>query len=177
VAIPDSDRARRPPLDRPSVPHPELTAGDRVEGLGDFGKPTAEFGTVERSNEDDAIVKWDGPVAQECISRGLRKFSCKVHAHQARQHLLAAICSTPCSVCRKLLRPETCLRVIRRADGSYTCMLIAQSLHPIAFSQPSRFAANLLGGAIDLRWKQEIRRRKLQKQQRKLEEIVQRRLP
>jgi hypothetical protein len=24
-AIPDSDRARRPPLDRPSVPHPELT--------------------------------------------------------------------------------------------------------------------------------------------------------
>jgi hypothetical protein len=27
--------------------------------LGDFGKPTAEFGTVERSNEDDAIVKWD----------------------------------------------------------------------------------------------------------------------
>jgi hypothetical protein len=59
-AIPDSDRARRPPLDRPSVPHPELTAGDRVEGLGDFGKPTAEFGTVERSNEDDAIVKWDG---------------------------------------------------------------------------------------------------------------------
>ena len=34
-----------------------------------------------------------------------------------------------------------------------------------------------LGGAIDLRWKQEIRRRKLQKQQRKLEEIVQRRLP
>jgi hypothetical protein len=34
-----------------------------------------------------------------------------------------------------------------------------------------------LGGAIDLRWKQEIRRRKLQKQQRKLEEIMQRRLP
>ena len=58
-AIPDSDRARRPPLDRPSASHPELTAGDRVEGLGNFGKPTAEFGTVERSNEDDAVVKWD----------------------------------------------------------------------------------------------------------------------
>ena len=42
-----------------AMPHPELTAGDRVEGLGDFGKPTAEFGTIERSNEDDAIVKWD----------------------------------------------------------------------------------------------------------------------
>jgi hypothetical protein len=51
--------APRPPLDRPSVSHPELTAGDRVEGWGNFGKPTAEFGTVERSNEDDAIVKWD----------------------------------------------------------------------------------------------------------------------
>jgi hypothetical protein len=58
-AIPDSDRAKRPPLDRPSGPDPELAPGDRVEGLGNFGKATDEFGTVERSNEDDAIVKWD----------------------------------------------------------------------------------------------------------------------
>ncbi len=58
-AVPDSERAKNPPLDRPSAPHPELTPGDRVEGLGNFGKPTDEFGTVERSNEDDAIVKWD----------------------------------------------------------------------------------------------------------------------
>jgi hypothetical protein len=58
-AIPDSDRAMRPPLSRPSAPDPELTPGDRVESLGDFGKPTDEFGTVERTNEDDAIVKWD----------------------------------------------------------------------------------------------------------------------
>jgi len=27
--------------------------------LGNFGKPTGEFGTVERTNEDDAEVKWD----------------------------------------------------------------------------------------------------------------------
>jgi hypothetical protein len=27
--------------------------------LGTFGKPTGEFGTVERANEDDAEVKWD----------------------------------------------------------------------------------------------------------------------
>jgi hypothetical protein len=27
--------------------------------LGDFGKATGEFGTVERSNEEDAVVKWD----------------------------------------------------------------------------------------------------------------------
>jgi hypothetical protein len=59
-AVPDSDRAKRPPLDQPSGPHPELTPGDRVEGLGNFGTPTAEFGTVERANEDDAVVKWDG---------------------------------------------------------------------------------------------------------------------
>jgi hypothetical protein len=58
-AIPDSDRAKRPSLDRPPCPDPELAAGDRVEGLGNFGKPTDEFGTVERANEDDAIVKWD----------------------------------------------------------------------------------------------------------------------
>jgi hypothetical protein len=45
-AIPDSDRAKSPSLDRPAGPDPELTPGDRVEGLGDFGKPTAEFGNV-----------------------------------------------------------------------------------------------------------------------------------
>jgi hypothetical protein len=58
-ATADEDRAKKPSLDRPSGPHPELTPGDRVEGLGNFGKPTDEFGTVERTNEDDAIVKWD----------------------------------------------------------------------------------------------------------------------
>ena len=36
----------------------ELNPGDRVEALGDFGKP-GECGTVERSNEDGAVVKWD----------------------------------------------------------------------------------------------------------------------
>ena len=58
-AIPDSDRAKKPPLSEPSATGEELTPGDRVEGLGNFGKPTGEFGTVERANEDDAVVKWD----------------------------------------------------------------------------------------------------------------------
>jgi hypothetical protein len=58
-AIPDSDRAKRPPLSEPSAAGQELTPGDRVEGLGDFGKPNGEFGTVERANEEDAVVKWD----------------------------------------------------------------------------------------------------------------------
>lgn len=58
-ATPDSDRARKPPLSQPAATDQELTPGDRVEGLGNFGKPTGELGTVERTNEDDALVKWD----------------------------------------------------------------------------------------------------------------------
>jgi hypothetical protein len=57
-AIPDSDRAKRPPLSEPSNEQ-ELNPGDRVEGLGNFGKPTGGLGTVEQTNEEDAIVKWD----------------------------------------------------------------------------------------------------------------------
>jgi hypothetical protein len=58
-AIPDSDRAKRPPLSEPSATGEELIPGDRVEGLGNFGRPNGEFGTVERANDEDAVVKWD----------------------------------------------------------------------------------------------------------------------
>ena len=58
-AIPDSDRAKRPPLSEPSATGQELSPGDRVAGLGNFGKPTGEIGTVERANDEDAVVKWD----------------------------------------------------------------------------------------------------------------------
>ena len=58
-ATPDEDRAKRPTLAEPPATEQELTPGDRVEGLGNFGKPTGEFGTVEQANEDDAVVKWD----------------------------------------------------------------------------------------------------------------------
>ena len=58
-AVPDSDRAKRPPLSEAPATGQELTPGDRVEGLGNFGKPNGEFGTVERANEEDAVVKWD----------------------------------------------------------------------------------------------------------------------
>jgi len=58
-AIPDADRAKRPPLSEPAATGQKLTSGDRVEGLGNFGRPTGEFGTVERTNEEDAVVKWD----------------------------------------------------------------------------------------------------------------------
>lgn len=58
-AVPDSDRAKRPPLSEAPATSQELTPGDRVEGLGNFGKPNGEFGTVKLANEEDAIVKWD----------------------------------------------------------------------------------------------------------------------
>jgi hypothetical protein len=58
-ATPNADRAKKPPLSEPSAIGQELNFGDRVEGLGNFGKPTGEFGTVEQANEDDALVKWD----------------------------------------------------------------------------------------------------------------------
>jgi hypothetical protein len=58
-ATPDSDRAKKPRLVEPSATDQELNPGDRVEGLGNFGKPTGEFGTVEQANEVDAVVKWD----------------------------------------------------------------------------------------------------------------------
>jgi hypothetical protein len=58
-ATADRHRAKRPPLVQPAAPDAELNPGDRVMGLADFGKPTGEFGTVEKANEDDALVKWD----------------------------------------------------------------------------------------------------------------------
>jgi len=58
-AVPDSDRAKRPSLAQPAATELELTPGDRVEGLGNFGKPTGEVGTVEQTNDEDAVVKWD----------------------------------------------------------------------------------------------------------------------
>src|ERR1700680_3228651 len=58
-ATPDSDRAQKPRLAEPSATDQELHPGDRVEGLGNFGRPNGEFGTVEQTNEDDAVVKWD----------------------------------------------------------------------------------------------------------------------
>jgi hypothetical protein len=48
-AVLDSDRAKKPPLAEPSATDQELKPGDRVEGLGDFEKPTGEFGTVPRN--------------------------------------------------------------------------------------------------------------------------------
>jgi hypothetical protein len=72
-AIPDSDRAKRPPLSEPSPPGQELTPGDRVEGLGNFGTPTGEIGTVERANEKDAVVKWDDDGRKRLHQPSLKK--------------------------------------------------------------------------------------------------------
>ena len=72
-ATPDSNRAKKPPLAEPSSTDAELNPGDRVESLGNFGKPTGEFGTVERAKEDDAVVKWDGDGRQRLHQPLLKK--------------------------------------------------------------------------------------------------------
>jgi hypothetical protein len=58
-ATADSDRAQRPALSDPPATNAILKPGDRVEGLGNFGVPTGQLGTVERANDEDAVVKWD----------------------------------------------------------------------------------------------------------------------
>ena len=69
----DSDLPRRPRLVEPPDHDEKLKPGDRVEGLGNFGNPTGKSGTVERSNEEDALVKWDNDgrdrVAQPRLKR------------------------------------------------------------------------------------------------------------
>jgi hypothetical protein len=72
-ATADSDRARRPPLAEPSATGEELNPGDRVEGLGNFGIPTGELGTVEQTNEEDAVVKWDDDGRKRLHQPSLKK--------------------------------------------------------------------------------------------------------
>jgi hypothetical protein len=76
----DSDRAKKPRLVEPAATGVELNPGDRVEGLGNFGMPTGEFGTVEQTNEDDALVKWDDDGRMRLHQPWLKKVSNKVHA-------------------------------------------------------------------------------------------------
>jgi len=75
----EADRANRPPLVQPFAPDSELNPGDRVEGLADFGKPTGQFGTVEQTNEDDALVKWDDNGRMRLHQPWLKKVSNRVH--------------------------------------------------------------------------------------------------
>ena len=72
-ATADSDRAKRPPLAEPSATGEELNPGDRVEGLGNFGIPTGELGTVEQTNEEDAVVKWDDDGRERLHQPSLKK--------------------------------------------------------------------------------------------------------
>ena len=72
-AIPDTDRAKRPPLAEPAPTGEELNPGDRVEGLGTFGIPTGELGTVEQTNEEDAVVKWDDDGRKRLHQPSLKK--------------------------------------------------------------------------------------------------------
>ena len=72
-ATPDSDRAKKPRLAEPAATDEELNPGDRVVGLGNFGKPTGQLGTVEQTNEDDAVVKWDDDGRKRLHQPSLKK--------------------------------------------------------------------------------------------------------
>ena len=72
-ATPDSDRAQKPPLGEPSARDQELNPGDRVEGLDNFGKPTGVFGSVERANVEDAVVKWNDDGRMRLHQTSLKK--------------------------------------------------------------------------------------------------------
>jgi len=72
-ATPDSDRAARPPLAGGPSTDEELNPGDRVMGVEKSGKPTWDFGTVEQTNEDDAVVKWDGDGRRRLHQESLKK--------------------------------------------------------------------------------------------------------
>jgi len=79
----DRDRARRPALCDPPCNDQTLAPGDRVEGRGDFGKLTGEFGTVEKTNEDDALVKWDDGGRKRIHQLSLKKIR-RVESHPHR---------------------------------------------------------------------------------------------
>ena len=62
VGAPRCNPAARIALGNPDLLEPSATSeqanpADRVEGS--LPSPTGEFGTVERTNEEDAVVKWD----------------------------------------------------------------------------------------------------------------------
>ena len=73
-ATADRDRAKPPALIDPAETGQNLTPGDRVAGLGDFGRLTGQVGTVEQTNEDDAGVKWDGDGRKRVHQPRLAKF-------------------------------------------------------------------------------------------------------
>ena len=62
----------QPPLTHATT-NAELSPGDRVEGLGNFGTPTGQMGTVEQANEDDVVVKWDDDGRMKLRQRWLKK--------------------------------------------------------------------------------------------------------
>jgi hypothetical protein len=66
---------KAPRLVEPSATCQELNPGDRVEGLGNSGKPTGEFGTLEQANEDDAVVEWDDDDRMRLRQPWLKKVS------------------------------------------------------------------------------------------------------
>jgi hypothetical protein len=71
-SVRDADRAKPPTLSEPDN-REEKEPGDRVEALGLFGKATGQIGTVKKTNEDDAVVKWDDDGRTRRLQSSLKK--------------------------------------------------------------------------------------------------------
>jgi len=69
----DADRGKKPSLAERTATDSGLNPGDRVEGLGNFGMPTGQLGTVEQANEEDVLVKWDDDGRMKLRHRWLKK--------------------------------------------------------------------------------------------------------
>ena len=74
-ATADSDRAKRPPLAEPSATGEELSPGDRVEGLGNFGIPTGDLGQLNGRTKRTQSSSGMMTAVRGSTNRGLRKSS------------------------------------------------------------------------------------------------------
>ncbi|MGA8151766.1 MAG: hypothetical protein WB952_12510 [Terriglobales bacterium] len=75
---PSGAPARHPPLPETSTTEDELKPGDRVEALGNFGKPLGTVGTVQEVDEDGVVVLWDNDARMKLGRAWVGK-----HCHEA----------------------------------------------------------------------------------------------
>jgi hypothetical protein len=97
--------------------------------LGNFGKPTGDLGTVERSNEEDAVVKWDDDGRMRLRQRSLKNLAKEVDYDRRREETDARNCAQkpgPGEDWRKLARqasseenPEKMVALVERLIEAY----------------------------------------------------------
>jgi hypothetical protein len=121
-------------LSEPSATGEALTPGDRVEGLGNFGRPTGEFGTVSE------ITK------RTRSSSGMTTVSTANHPFS--YYLILASCQSPFDVLRKVLtNPKKDFGPNRVRAAAARTPIRGTRLHGWVFSTPSSSIVNNTGRA------------------------------